>query len=68
LPKLVLTPADRDRRLGEVRSELLRLERIEEQLITQAEQDHEQPVYRRPAADPLAVLGIVVERAAKAVA
>jgi hypothetical protein len=68
VPKLVLTPAERDHKLVETKEALLRLERIEEELIWQSEQDHEQKIYRRPAADPLAVLGIVVERAAKAVA
>jgi uncharacterized phage infection (PIP) family protein YhgE len=67
VPKLVLTPAERDKRMGETKESLLRLERTEEQLIILAEQD-DHVVPRRPAADPAAVLGVVVERAAKAVA
>jgi hypothetical protein len=67
VPKLVLTPADRDKRMSELKESLLRLERIEEQLIMVAEQD-DHVVPRRPAADPAAVLGVVVERAAKATA
>jgi hypothetical protein len=68
VPKLVLTPADRDARMSDLRGQLLRLERIEEQLVMQAEEEHEQFVPRRPLADAAAVLGVVVERAAKAVA
>jgi hypothetical protein len=60
--KLVLTPADRDRRMSELKETLLRLERSEEQLIAAAEQEHEQFVARRPMADPAAVLSVVVER------
>ena len=67
VPKVVMTPADRDKRMSELKDSLLRLERTEEQLIVLAEQD-DHVVPRRPMADPAAVLGVVVERAAKAVA
>jgi hypothetical protein len=62
----VMTPADRVLRLAEIKASLLRLELTEEQLIERAEEEG-QVVPRRPAADPAAVLGILVERA-KAVA
>jgi hypothetical protein len=67
VPKLVLTPADRDRRMSELKEALLRLERTEEQLIVLAEQD-DHVVLRRPASSPEAILGVVVERAAKTTA
>jgi hypothetical protein len=64
VPKLVLTPADRDRRMSELKELLLRLERSEEQLISQAEAEHDQFMERRPNADPMAVLGLAIEKRA----
>jgi|GEM_PF-1718075 len=55
-----LTDAQRDKRLSELRTELLRIERIEEALIEQAEAEG-RTVLRRPDADFRAVLGIEVE-------
>lgn len=68
VPKIVLTPAERDTRTAELKQSLLRLERTEEQLIVQAEQEHDQFVPRRPTADPAAVLGVVAEREVKVAA
>jgi hypothetical protein len=67
VPALVMLPAERDARMTSIKEQLLRLERTEEQLIELAEQD-DHIIPRRPLADPAALLGVVVERAAKAVA
>jgi hypothetical protein len=61
-PKLTLAPAERDAKLAELRELILRLERSEEQLIGQAENDYHHYVDRRPNAAPLAVLGLAIEK------
>jgi hypothetical protein len=62
LPELqgeTITRAERERLLKEHRAEILRLERIEEALVTQAISNG-QDVLRRPDANPLAILGCEV--------
>ncbi|MDD7973201.1 hypothetical protein [Roseinatronobacter alkalisoli] len=57
-----LTASQREKRLTALRADLLRIERIEEQLIMQAEA-RGQKVQRRPDADFRAVLGIEIVEA-----
>jgi hypothetical protein len=60
--------ADKAERLAAVEEELLEMERDEETLVTRAIEQG-QDVYRRPKADPRAVLGVrIAERSTKAAA
>jgi hypothetical protein len=54
-----LTVAEREQRLAELSAEWLRMERLEESLIMRAAADGTE-VLRRPDANPLAVLGVVI--------
>lgn len=55
-----VTPAARERRLAEGRSDLLALERLEERLIEQAKVSGTE-IARRTDASPLAILGVAIK-------
>jgi len=62
-----VSETDRAERMREIRAELLQTERREEALVMIAQQ-HGVDCSRRPMADPCAVLGVRVVKAAKAAA
>jgi len=62
-PKLVMTPSQRAEKLLELKVSLLQLERMEEALVSEAEIVTGVFVDRRPLANPLAILGLTLERA-----
>lgn len=63
-PRLVMTASAKAERIAQIRDEMLRHERIEEWLITEAGED-EVVIPRRPLASPLAILGLAIVVASK---
>ncbi|MGY4176778.1 cell division septum initiation protein DivIVA [Bradyrhizobium sp. USDA 4518] len=64
-PRLALTASEKSERLRDLKQRLYELERVEEQILTAAEEEN-QLIPRRPTASPNAVLGIVVRSMANA--
>lgn len=63
-PRLVMTASAKTERIAQIRDEMLRHERLEEWLISEAALD-DVVIPRRPLASPLAILGLAIVTASK---